>query len=1298
MTVGGATIEQVGPRRSRPEPAGGPGERDVQAVDLQRLVPEVLLEWSTDGPALWHEIDATLLFADISGFTKLSERLARLGRIGAEQLTGILNEVFGGMLGAARARQGSLLKFGGDALLLAFRGPDHAAQACAAAVEMRQSLRDTSRTAASAVGTLSLAMSVGIHTGPVHFFRAGSSHIELLVTGPAASTVAAMEKAASAGEILVSDTTREALHGRAPLRSLGPGHLLGWRRAGVEPPVHAVDRSGVAESPAVLPFVPAALRAHLAAGRPEPEHRVATVAFFRFTGVDRLMADEGPAVVASALDELVRTAQEAIEAEGVTLLGTDVDTDGGKLIAVAGVPSALEDDDGRILRAARAVLDARPRLAVQVGLHRGHVFVGEVGASFRSAYTVMGDTVNLAARVMSAAPPGRIYATPVVLAGSRTRFASAALEPFAVKGKSELVQSYDVGEALGAQDAAVTSELPFTGRSVELAMLDAALASALAGHGSVVGVVGDAGMGKSRIAAEALSAHPDLPVFEVVAELYEASRPYGALRDPVRRLLQLGPPSPGDPAALARRVGALAPALLPYLPLIGELVDVQVAPTAESEVIDPAFRKERVAELFEELARRALGGPAVIVLDDAQWLDEASTYVARRLADSAESNRWAVIVLRRPESGGFVPSGPSLELAPLSAADTEALVVAASGAAPLRPHEVDALVGRSGGHPLYVREIVDATRSEGSFEALPDSVDAVIGVRLDRLGPLPTKVLRYAAVLGRRFPIPVGQEILRHEGLDIDPATMARLGEYLAVDGDHYRFRHALLQEVAYGRLPYERRRELHLIAAEAIERLAGDEPERSADSLSLHFSEAQRFDKAWRYGIVAGDRARGASANSDAAVLYRRALAAARRLPEVSDETRAEVLTRLGDVQEQAGQFDAALDAYRRASRLVSQDPLSAAGLLLRRARARERAGAFPSALREIAVARRTLSALPGREARALEAQLQTMTALVRQAQGRFRDALVAAERAVETARASDERSALARAYTVLDWAHLMLGRADQAWRSSEALEIFEDLGDLNGQAAVMTTLGADEYFHGRWDGATSWYERARAVLHRAGNSWQAAGMGMNVGEILVNQGRYDEAEPLLAEASRVLRASGFPDGAAFADIQLARLVAGRGEPGEAATLLATAQADLERLGVAGTALEAAVHRSSCLVDAGDPTGALDVLDKAVAAAGADAAVLVAPVERVRASALLALGDTAEAEHHLKVGLDAAEAQFLPYEEAQLRALRARLASVRGRDGSDGGADATRAAELFEQLGVIARVVPAPPAPISGS
>ena len=227
---------------------------------------------------------------------------------------------------------------------------------------------------------------------------------------------------------------------------------------------------------AVEHFLSREVRAHVAGGQPQPEHRVVTTAFLRFDGVDALIAEEGLAAAADAIDELVTHVQAVADEFEVCFLQSDVDADGGKITLTAGAPRMVGDDEERMLLALRQIASRPLRLSLRIGVNRGSVFCGDVGAPFRRAYTIMGDAVNLAARLMAHAPPGQVYATPGVIERSATRFALTPMAAFTVKGKREPVEAWAVGAPLGSRATeGVAVRFPLVGRDAELAALEEAL-------------------------------------------------------------------------------------------------------------------------------------------------------------------------------------------------------------------------------------------------------------------------------------------------------------------------------------------------------------------------------------------------------------------------------------------------------------------------------------------------------------------------------------------------------------------------------------------------------------------------------------------------------------------------------------------------------------------------------------------------------------------------------------------------------------------------------------------------------
>ena len=864
--------------------------RHPASTVLAPYFPRLVLEWP-DGDVGWQAVDGSVVFVDISGFTALSERLARRGRLGAEELTDTLSRCFAELLSVAYGAGGSLLKFGGDALLLLFDGDDHAQRACTSALRMRTMLSAVGKVTTS-VGALRLRMSVGVHSGMLHSSRWARSHRELIITGPSATTTVAMEATADAGEIVVSPTTAARLPARLVGAAKGPGLLL--RRRLVEP----VDTAAFPEVAPLdldlLDAIPVSLRDELLTGAVESEHRNATVAFIHFDDVDRLLEEKGADVVHAALDELVTSVQEAADKQRVTFLGTDIDRDGGKIILVAGAPRAFGDDESRMLRALRAVADVPRVLPIRIGVNHGHVFVGEVGPSYRRTYTVMGDAVNLAARVMARAEPGHVLATSTVLERSRSEFETTALPPFTVKGKSRPVQAFSVG-ALERRAGLSPSLGPFIGRDAELTALLGALELARTGRGGLVGITGAAGIGKSRLIDAVCERAPDLRIVRSFCEPFEVRTPYFALRHIVRGVLGISSSGAAGGKALRARVKAVAPSLLPWLPLLAAVTDLPARPTPETRDLAPRFRQERTRSIVVELLRALASTPTMIVIDDAQWLDAQSADLLREVAVAVRGLPVLIVVAKQDVSGDFdfddTVVAHSITLGPLSDDASAAIVADATTEAPLRPHERDALIDRAGGNPLFLRELVAARAASGSIAELPESLEVVVATEIDRLAPEDRRLLRYAAVLGATFEAKLLADVVE-QGPSSTTAVVRRLGKFIESPGRGlFRFRNQCYRHVAYETLPFGRRRAPRR-AGEAIERSSANIAEH-AGILSLHYLHAQRYERCWTFARMAAADAEAKYANAEAAELYERALFASRHLDDLDADVLATTWSR---------------------------------------------------------------------------------------------------------------------------------------------------------------------------------------------------------------------------------------------------------------------------------------------------------------------------------------------------------------------------------------------------------------------
>jgi predicted ATPase/class 3 adenylate cyclase len=1248
--------------------------------------PRLTRAWITaDLHAAHRVIDGSLVLFDITGFTRLTERLARRGREGAEELSDILDRVFGQLLEEADDEGADLLKWGGDAVLLLLDGPEHVRRAARTALRMQRTLTRTGHLTTS-VGRVVLRASAGVDTGPVHLVLAGdpSQHRELVVLGPTATRVTMLERAAGVGEVLVGETTVTHLGAREATPA-GSGHrLIGMptRADAVRPP--GVDK----ESTAIDQLLPPQLRAYLSQPVREPEHRTVAVAFLRFDGTDALLARDGPDGLTAAIDELVRNVQDATAAHEVSFHETDVDTDGGKVILVAGAPRSAGDDTDRLLAAVRRAVDHACWLPLRAGVAHGRVFTGDLGSADHRTYSIKGDAVNLAARLASHAHAGSVLVAADVLEHTRRVYAVTEVPAPILKGRSRPTPTVALGEPVEGSRRHSIEDL-LVGRDAELAVLEAAVEQLASGRGTLVEVVGEPGIGKSRLVDEAVARALGVAVVRCDCERTGAGTPY----TPVRRMLHevVGITSADDPATAAarleERVSAVAPDVMPWLPLLGVVLDLNLPAGPAVADLEERFRVERVADLVADLLDRIFPGATVLVVEDAHLADPASVGVLAAIADRAQRRPWLLVATREDRPTGWVPVGTTrLELEPLAATSAIVLAEIAMPGAPLPPAIAEAVAARSGGHPLLVRELARAASRGEDLDELPSTVEELAAVQIDQL-PAPDRfLLRRAAVLGNEFSVELLSAMLEDDEEPLG-AMLARLDGALVTDGQRLRFRHPLLREAAYAGLSYRRRRELHARAADVLKSTTSA-PSRRPEILALHNFAAGRYGVAWRYARRAGQRAVARYAPAAAAEAYRWAAEAARRSPAIGAEQRSADLEALGEALYLAGRSAEAVEAYREARRTRRGDPLREAHLALELARVEQRRGRYAVALRQASMGLRALDGTVGAKADAARARLQTRYAFCRVSQGRYLDARRWAERAVRQADAASDLEARAGAYLVLHTVDMWLAGPDGEQHGTTALRLFEELGDLSGQAHALNNLAMRRSFEGRWPDALPMFARAAEAFRRVGDATNAANATYNRCDILVRQGRYDEALPLLNETLRVARAVGDEELETLVLRELGRARSRAGDIDEGLALLGEARKRFVLLGEPHEVVDTDVAAAEAHFLAGRPQQALTLIEGALTRATAlRAATLLPSAHRVHAAALFASGALASARTAVAAGLRHGSSPDVGHERGFLLAVAARIAREDQNPDADRLEQDARAA--LQSLGVVGLPLP---------
>jgi ABC-type oligopeptide transport system substrate-binding subunit/class 3 adenylate cyclase len=879
------------------------------------------------------------LIADISGFTPLTEALARelSPARGAEELTRALDSVFAPLIDEISAHGGSVVKFGGDALIVWFprQGRQRRAallrRALSAAARMQAAIARHGRVATPA-GTFTLTMKVGLAYGPVLRTRLGSPELgyEDVIGGATLDRMAEAEHHAGPGEVLLDPLglppgeLPEATERRDDFLVVAAGHTRAPRRAAAAPAGWGSLAAPGALVQQLRPYVPPEVYEAIRDGREHPAELKPVVSIFvQFTGISFERAAEAEPRLAAYF----AAAQAAAGQYGGRVNRLITGDKGSVLHLIFGAPRAVEDLERRAALCALELLRAGAGIAFisgqRIGMALGRAFAGPVGSPARHDYTVMGDAINLSARLMQRAEPGQIVVDAVLAERLSGGFVLADLGAAQLKGKAGSVALFAL-QAAAARVAGPALGL-VAGREAELSTLRRQVAAARRGQGGLAVLLGDLGMGKSHLLA-ALRAEGGLAWAQADASSYGRQRGGALLSDLLRDMLGLPDDAALAAQALSARLAELlgerqAGAATPYLArFLGLPLDQRQA--GELEALAGENLRWRIFELARELVRAAATrGPLVLALDDLQWADPTSLEMLEELLPLSAQHALLVILAARPSAdprlGALLnwPGATLLALGGLAGASAGAIV---RHHAPLLAAEAVArLVQRGAGNPLFLVELA-RTASSGDIEQLPDTIQGLLLAQIDRLPAETRLALQLAAVLGDNLAPQLLGELWPGQNHGAILEELVR-GGFLTRSGDSLRFRHGLIRESAYHALLYERRRAYHGGAAAAIERLYPTQLAERSIELAEHHERAEHLGAAARYHGQAADAARLLFANQEAEAGYRHVLELLAR-----DQAEAGLLARtylkLAQVKMNAGDFAAAQDLYDRAFGLLAE------------------------------------------------------------------------------------------------------------------------------------------------------------------------------------------------------------------------------------------------------------------------------------------------------------------------------------------------------------------------------------------
>jgi class 3 adenylate cyclase/tetratricopeptide (TPR) repeat protein len=1174
-------------------------------------------------PRLTH---GAAVFVDISGFTPLTEALARElgGRRGAEELSATLDRIFAALMEPLHAWNGSVVYFSGDAVTAWIDGDD-GSRAVQCGLAMQQVMARVGVVQTPGGVPITLGVKVAVAVGEVHRFVVGDPRVQLIdvLAGALMDSLAAAEQQSSSGDVVLDAGAIASLGDRVELREVRVGELgdvgvVGALSDDLFPPDTPARWPQLPEETArqwVLPPV----WERMVAGRGEfvSDLRPAFPIFVRFGGLDF----ESDPDAAQVLDEFVTRAELALDEQGGYVLQLTIGDKGAYLYAVFGSPIAHEDDAARGCEAALRLLeiaDEVPVTDVQVGVATGRLRSGTYGHPERRTFCCLGDAVNLAARLMTRAPVGGVWVHGDVADAAADRFEWEDLPAITVKGRKQQVSvrrllARAARRRSGTDHASVSLNV-MVGRDAELARLRDLWATAESGQGHVVVVQAEAGAGKSRLVGGLVAelVEEGVPFASGEATPLATQASYAAWRGVWTDLLGIDDDS--TPDEVTQAVARLDAGLVGRAPLLGPVLGLTLPDSDLTATFDGELRKSSLEDLLGRLlavlAEEAAG--VVVVVEDAHWLDSLSRDLLESLSRTVARAPVLLLVTTRPDGSALagLPLGrgghvTDLVLEPLAAEASAALVRerhrALVGQDPA-PEVLETIVGRAEGNAFYLEQLVDyvlahAARADGTVDPdaleLPPSLHSLVLSRIDAQPEGGRRAVGVASVIGRAFRSPLvaaaypdlGPEEQVHG--DLVTLTTTRLIDLEDPADKAFAFGHAVTRDVAYDSLPFSVRSLLHGRVGDVLE-AEPDGQRRHLDLLAYHYSHSDDLAKKRHYLSMAAAAAKAAYAN-EAAISYLEQL-----LPLAAPEDRHDVLLQLAESLEVGGDWAAAEDSVSRA-RAAAEEVQDAAGIARARTAQAERArkqGRYVEAESELTAAEAAFTAVGDERGRARVLHLRGTLA---SQQGHPDQARAAYEPSLSLRETLGDEAGVAALLTNLALVAEDEGDLDEAERLGEdGLSRRRALHDRRAVSVSLTNMGMLATVRGDLSVAVDRFVEAQALAEEVGDPWVVAVGHHNLGNAMRDLGDLDAASGHFAAALGAYdeRDDRWSLAHLLEDIALWLLARGPEGDAEAVSLLATAEQLRDEIG-APRFPPTEVAIAEALAPAQERTPA-DVLDRA--------------------------------------------------------------------------------------------------------
>lgn len=879
---------------------------------------------------------------------------------------------------------------------------------------------------------------------------------------------------------------------------------------------------------------------------------------------------------------------------------------GDGLMAVFGAPVAHEND---VEMAVRAALDMRKATAefaniaqaklgaplqVRIGIHSGPAIAGILGTQEQAAYTVIGETVNLAARLESLAQPGHVWTSEYVYQRVQALFDFQPIGTLPIKGIDTPLAVYDVlgdrAKPLSIRGLAGTQPL-FLGHNIQLIQLQTLLqAFQRDQHGRLVIIRGEAGIGKTRLVSEWLARIPGghFTVLHGRGLPYAQGVDYGVFRSLLQAALRADPPRdrPGSDKGRSTPWDVISPPLRPYLRRLAGLKMTEDERRALQHLDPEQIKQLTTLALREWLLQEAQKKALILILDDFHWADDLSRDTLSSLIPIIHQAPVLFCVMTRPQPETsldvkILPTGEelaaplslTLEVPPLSTEDSRALLGHLVNLDNLPEALIDTILTRAEGNPFYIEEFVRmliekdlvkpskgqwAVASTGVLQTMhiPTNLRGLMMARVDRLPEELRRLLRDAAVIGLQFSASLLKEIEKQQyggTPNLIPSLERLVNMGLLVTrpeaGEQvYAFRHILTQDSLYHSILRSQRPLLHHTVAKAVEHYYAEDISNHIEVLALHYDRAGAREKALHYAVLAGDRARERFANREALEYYSRALQLTQRFGE-QIATEQHINLCLGDVNQHIGNYEEAIACYRAALDDQEQiSPKTQAEIMLNLGQVWNKHGNLEES--EVWLRQGLVQLSNDKAANPnLYAQFYAELGWLDTRRGNLTTAQQWLERGLALVDHTGHYKVLSSILNRLGAVHYhRSARKEAATCVKRSLTLRKQMGDLVGYARSLNNLSILQKSTGDWDEALANYERAAEIQEQLGDVEGLSLTTLNLGILYTERGEWPKAQSNLQRSLEIAQQINHPYQLALAHMNLGRFYLLQGQETESA------------------------------------------------------------------------------------------------------------------------------------------------------